>query len=141
MQKLKRALAIPLPASFDDLRATLASRRANSSRALLLLMLYVQEHPYRAFFSGRDERLPFNTLTVRMKRYKAGGRPAEISYAVENANLTRCPAAVYDSKRRSKKRRRRPKKEKPKKEHPKNHWGYIDERDEGIGITIWVWHF
>jgi hypothetical protein len=81
--KLKAALIIPLPSNFDDLKVVFDLHTLYRLHAFFLLVLYVHEYPMRAFFSGRDRKLPLNTITLEFHQALSDPLPTAVNYELD----------------------------------------------------------
>jgi hypothetical protein len=88
--KLEKCLLIPMPNTFDELLVIFQERDAAPFQAFVLLLLFIHARPLRAFFSGRDEPLPYNTLRVRIYQRPSEALPRKASYALSQVDLSRC---------------------------------------------------
>src|SRR6266480_1888934 len=133
LPKWKKALAIPMPRSFDELTEVFKHHTLYPLHAFYLLLLYIHEYPLRAFFSGRDKSLPYNTLTLKFQQELSDPKPTDVRYELEMINLDRCPGLAYDLQI----------------------WDVNEQRDQLAASTsgvskhpqhhrydlVWVWHF
>jgi hypothetical protein len=83
IHKLKAALVIEMPKNFDELDAIFKLHSIYPLHAFFLLVLYVHEHPMRAFFSGRDRALPLNTLTLQFHQGLSDPLPTGVDYELD----------------------------------------------------------
>jgi hypothetical protein len=152
LERMKESLTLPLPESFDDLLEVFAENESSPLHAFFLLLIYLSEHPFRAFFSGRDEELPFNTLSVSVFQSPGAKLPEDVTYALTAALPELCPASVFDVALRGKDKGKKGDKKDDKKkddkkddetepEHPRNHFFWKPGDPDRPGIIIWVWHF
>jgi hypothetical protein len=143
IEKWKEALEGPLPRSFDEMTEVFERYAVHPLHAFYLLLVYVQEHPMRAFFSGRDRWLPFNTITLSFKQELSDPLPTSVGYEFDDIQLERCPflsahpmmplddsfapgaLAVAAMQTQGGGGTTKP------KPHPQHHWKDL----------IWVWHF
>lgn len=131
LDKFKSTLAVPIPETFDEVQQILASHEASPLHAFIVLIIYIYTHPLRAFFSGRDEPLPFNTISVSLQQSPSDRLPRKVGYGLTYTDLQHCPYSRVTS-------------DGEKEEHPKNHWVWENDPkydDFPTGVTIWVWHF
>lgn len=132
LQNFREALADPLPKRFGEVRETLEAHAANPLHAFMLTMIYIQEHPFRAFFSGRDAALPLNTLTVVVEQRPDEKAPTAVRYGLSHIKLSHCAGLAFDPI---------PLADNEEEEHPKNHWWWdYDPKHDDIRF-IWYWHF
>jgi hypothetical protein len=89
IRKLKSALIIDMPTSFDDLDRIFKMHTLYPLHSFYLLILYVHDHPMRAFFSGRDRPLPLNTLTLQFHQSLSDPLPTAVDYELEFIRLDR----------------------------------------------------
>jgi hypothetical protein len=89
IRKLKAALVIDMPKNFDELDALFKLHALYPMHAFYLLILYVHEHPMRAFFSGRDRALPLNTLTLQFHQALSEPLPTGVDYELDNVREER----------------------------------------------------
>jgi len=136
LEKFKKGLNIQMPRTFDEANTILSASGRAPMHAFMLLMVFIKEHPFRAFFSGRDEPLAVNTLTVFIRQGLGDALPTDVSYRISGINLDHCPGLVSsfeccpDDD------------EDEEKEHPKNHfWKDHDPEHDPEGGYVWIWHF
>lgn len=128
--KWKKALVIPMPRSLDELTEVFKLHVIYPLHAFYLLVLYVHEYPLRAFFSGRDKPLPYNTLTLQFQQSLGDPLPTHVGYELEMIQLNRCPGLAYDLEPLLAGESGNEVQSKPGP-HPQHHW--TDLR--------WYWHF
>jgi hypothetical protein len=136
LQQFQAAMRQELPGSFDEVELIFSAHEEGPLHAFMMLMIYIREYPFRAFFSGRDEPLPFNTLTVRLVQSPGDALPRAVGYGLSNSALEHCPWNKRSSQMQT------IGEDAPEaKEHPKNHWFWQEGDDRDPPIYIWVWHF
>ncbi len=128
--KWKKALTIPMPKNMDELTEIFNLYIVYPLHAFYLLVLYVHEYPMRAFFSGRDRMLPFNTITLKFQQSLGDPLPTGVDYEFDMIQLDLCPALAYDHEMLQTNDIGAGNQGKPKP-HPQHHWKDL----------IWVWHF
>ncbi len=133
VDKWKKALTVGMPKAFGQMADVFGGHELYPFHAFFLLLIYIHEYPLRAFFSGRDRQLPFNTLTLRFEQTFGDRLPTGVRYELEMINLGHCPGLTYDRRMAiadtyqsdiSGTAPARP-------NHPRNHWWDL----------IWIWHF
>jgi hypothetical protein len=128
VERWKRGLNGQLPRDADELDAVFRQHAVYPLHAFYLLLVYVHEYPLRAFFSGSDLLLPFNTLTLKFEQSLADPLPTAVDYELDLIRLDRCPGLAYASDARA---APEPALMVAQGNHPQHHWKDL----------IWVWHF
>jgi len=132
VSKWKKALAVPMPKSFDELAEIFRIHAVYPLHAFYLLLVYVHEHPFRGFFSGRDVPLPFNTLTLKFQQLLSDPLPTGVDYELDMIRPDRCPGLAFDPAPSPAYDPGAGVLLKPKPQpHPQHHWHDL----------VWVWHF
>ena len=98
IDKWKKALAISMPTTFDELSEQFKIHELYPLHAFFLLLIFLHDYPLRAFFSGRDEQLPYNTLTIKFDQALGDSLPSAVRYELEMINLDRCPGLIYEAR-------------------------------------------
>jgi hypothetical protein len=129
IERWKKGLNHPLPHDMDELEHVFRTHSVYPLHAFYLLLVFVHEYPLRAFFSGRDLRLPFNTLTLKFQQSLGDALPTSVDYELDMIRLDRCPGLGYASDADVKYALAAPGSTLPL--HPQHH-----RKD-----LIWVWHF
>jgi hypothetical protein len=132
--KLEECLLIPMPNTFDELLVIFKERDAAPFQAFVLLLLFIQARPLRAFFSGRDEPLPYNTLRVAIYQRPSEALPRKVSYGLSQVELSRC----HDGSASGTGSEPVGRVMALSIQHSKNHF-FWENRDDEWGLV--VWHF
>ena len=135
VEKWKAALVGSVPKNFDEMATIFERHAVYPLHAFYLLLIYVHEYPLRSFFSGRDRRLPFNTLTLSFQQALSDPLPTAVGYELDDIQLEWCPGLSANPKMGTGNRSMTsdisitPLMQQGG--HPQHHWKDL----------IWVWHF
>lgn len=130
LEQWGKSLIEPLPESLDELGPVFGRHAVYSLHAFYLLILFVHKYPLRAFFSGREVPLPFNTLTLQFDQRLSDPKPTAVGYEFDMVALDRCPGLSFASDARAEAAISIGNQGTTGK-HPQHHW-----RD-----LMWYWHF
>ena len=97
ISKWKKSLVDPIPKNLDEMAHVFKSHSVYPQHAFYLLMLFIHEYPLRAFFSGRDVSLPFNTLTLKFVQLLSDPLPTGVDWELELIRFDRCPGWAHGS--------------------------------------------
>ena len=129
VESWKKGLNGRLPRDADELDVVFRRHAVYPLHAFYMLLVFVHEHPLRAFFSVSDLRLPFNTLTLKFEQSLADPLPTAVDYELDLIRLDRCPGLAYASDAHAASDPAALAQTQGK--HPQHH-----RKD-----LIWVWHF
>ncbi len=117
LAKLNDLVTGEIPLSFNALEEHFKADPPYPLHTFVLLVLFISKFPLRAYFSGRNAKLPFNTLRLKFTQKPSDPLPTAVDYELEWVDLNKCPWQVYDAS--------------SPLTHPSNH--IID--------LVYIWHF
>lgn len=129
LEQWRQDLLISLPESLDEFGPLFRRHAVYPLHTFYLLLLFVHEYPLRAFFSGRDVPLPFNTLTLKFDQRLSDPTPTAVDYEIDMMLLDRCPGLSFASDALAQDATALINQGAGR--HPQHHWKDL----------IWVWHF
>lgn len=87
LARARELLKIGLPDDFDEVSVILDRKNIPLLERIILLLLFINDYPYRAFFSGKLTKLPVNALELHFKYDNNTGIVSNVSYKLKNVRL------------------------------------------------------